>query len=99
MTSVGKDCIAKLIILSQTIVLAKIVLPSIIRILHVSKTAEGMVLASTITVSVTRDGLDFLATFNVVQVILSVFLVILIAVVTVFVVTIALVFVIWAILA
>jgi hypothetical protein len=58
-----------------------------------------MVLASTITVSVTRDGLDFLATFNVVQVILSVFLVILIAVVTVFVVTIALVFVIWAILA
>jgi len=31
-TSDGKDCIAKSIILSQTIVLAKIVLPSIIRI-------------------------------------------------------------------
>jgi hypothetical protein len=35
-----------------------------------------MVLASTITVSVTLGGSDFLATFNVVQVILSVFLVI-----------------------
>ena len=63
-------------LLSPTIVLAKIVLPSILRILHVCKTAEGMALASTITVSVTRGGSDFLATFNVVQVILSVFLVI-----------------------
>ncbi len=76
--------------------MAQIAQPLIIIIAHASKTAAGMVLASTISAFVILVGLDFLVTFNVALVILSEFLVKSIAVVMVFAAMKRLVLVIWA---
>jgi hypothetical protein len=94
--SAGQENLVTSISVPIKIALAQTAPPFLLISTNVLKTAVGMVLASTNTVFVTLAGLDWLVTFNVAQVILSVYLVTKIAVVMVYVTTLRLALVNWA---